>query len=301
MNEDGFRIWRHALGKQDFIDISLEEYEALKNARYVLTEMTSFEEKFFAVSESYKTVEQFIHEATLDTLLGRQIDIPGIRGVGAEFGRVTSLLLSSIRMYQDTMGSHFREITGSDKALEKAKSLKSDKYDTSFEYRFMEAVRNYSQHRSFPVHSSKYGGNMNKEMSEITYETEFTFDVSKVVDDKFKTAIRSEVADRGGTVSLKSAVRTYFADICDIHSSVKELAKHEVADAETVMKRWQEEWTSVTGSERLVGICAVRFEGEILDKAFPIIYIGPQLDEYRLRLRQKTDPLTNLHIKRVKL
>jgi hypothetical protein len=61
-------------------------------------------------------------------------------------------LMTSCRLYNDQTSHHFNELFG-DKSIE-AVALKKEKsrhFDANIEYRTMEALRNYVQHRGYPV------------------------------------------------------------------------------------------------------------------------------------------------------
>ncbi|MDW9896254.1 hypothetical protein GOB10_10755 [Sinorhizobium meliloti] len=296
-----YLIWRVALGRHPKLAIDQDVYESLSRVRRHFSEVSSLEEKFFAITEGYREIEMLIHRATLDTCLGRVIDTPGYFGVGAEFGRLTSAFLSAVRLYQDTLASHAKAIMDSPAAGDSVKSILSNAYDTYFPYRFMDAVRNHAQHQAFPVHRSRYGGKWSEGHEVLTFETEFHFLAEKVGDKKFKSSVLDEIRGLGGSVDLKSSVRDYFAIVADIHVSVREMLSATVEQDERTMAFWRKRWADETGDTNLTGVAAVCFQGDLLDKSVKQVHLSPQLDEYRQKLVQQTSQLSNMWARKLRM
>ncbi|MDO8877514.1 MAG: hypothetical protein Q8M24_03320 [Pseudolabrys sp.] len=219
MEKSRYLICRLALNAPEELPITKSQYESLLTSRNCLTELASLEEKFFAVSESYREVEKVIFDITINDLLYSSVQVPEIYASGALFGRQVASFMSVVRLYLDTIATHAREITCDKIDAAAIKALLSERYDHSFYYRVMEAIRNHAQHRAFPVHSASYGGGWDKERTENTYRAESFFEANRVIDDnKFKPKIRKEIEMAGGKVDLKACVRQYFSDLCEIHA-----------------------------------------------------------------------------------
>jgi len=66
-------------------------------------------------------------------------------------------LLTACRLYLDQSSHHLACLYGGDSdTIHGIEDVRSSEYDTHVEYRIMEAIRNYAQHRGFPIHSCSY-------------------------------------------------------------------------------------------------------------------------------------------------
>jgi hypothetical protein len=302
MEEPRYLLCRLALNAPEEITITKKHYESLLASRDCLTELASLEEKFFAVSESYREVEKVVFDITINDLLYSSVQVPEIYASGALFGRQVASFMSVVRLYLDTIETHTREITGGKVDAAAVKAVLSEQYDRSFYYRVMEAIRNHAQHRAFPMHSASYGGGWDKDRTENTYRAEFFFEAAKVKDDKkFKTKTREEIEMAGGKVDLKACVRQYFSDLCEIHTEFRKLFAASKAAAEKDIKYWREKWTNESGSPSLIGVGAFKFNGEYIDLNAKRAFIGPQIDEYRESLEAKTALLTDMVCRKIGL
>lgn len=302
MVEQRYLLFRLALNAPEEIPITKEQYESLLAARYCLTELASFEEKFFAVCESYREVERVVFDITMNELLYSRVQVPEIYASGALFGRQVASLLSVVRLYLDTIETHAREITRGAIDVATVKSVLSDRYDSSFYYRVMEAIRNHAQHRAFPVHSASYGGGWDDGRTERTFRAEFFFEADRVKDEKkFKAKIRKEIDAAGGKVDLKACVRQYFSDLCEVHATFRNLFANSKVVAEVNLKHWRERWVKEAVDPSLISVGAFRFNGEYMDVDAKRAFIGPQLDEYRNSLEAKTANIRDMVYRKIGL
>lgn len=300
MKEPHYLLRRLAFNAPEELLITREQYESLLTSRNCLTELTSFEEKFFAICENYRKVERVIFDITINELLYSSVQVPEIFANGALFSREVASFLSVVRLYLDTAETHADEITKGKIGATAVKALLSGQYDSSFYYRVMDAIRNHVQHRAFPVHSASYGGGWDKDGKEKTYRAEFFFEVAQVKDDgKFKASTLEEVEKFGGKINLKACVRQYFSDLCELHIRFRELFSESKIFAERNIKYWREKWESNSASPSLVGVGAFKYNGEYIDNDAQRIFIGPQIDEYRESLEAKTAILTKMVCRKI--
>lgn len=243
-----------------------------------------------------------IFDITINDLLYSNPPVPELHSSGALFGRQVGSFTSVVRLYLDTIKTHAREITGGKLDEAEVQAVLSERYDRSFYYRAMVAIRNHAQHRAFPVHSASYGGSWNADRTENTYRADFFFDVKKIKhDSKFKAATAEEIEAVGGKIDLEACVRHYFADLCDIHAELRKLFAPSKVDAEANITFWRDRWRKESGSAALTGVGAFKFNAEGLDGDADRAYIDPQVDEYRLSLEAKTAGLTNMAKRKIGL
>lgn len=130
-------------------DIDETKFNALRSAKSAIVEAMSAEEKFDVLMENYVELETSIFGIAMDYLaFTRTSPFGPIRRLAS---RRLMNFLSSSRLYRDSIIGNVRRITRqpSDEAL--LRSLIDDSSSLPIEYRIMEAVRNFAQHRDLIV------------------------------------------------------------------------------------------------------------------------------------------------------
>lgn len=132
------------------IELSKTEYDAIIQAVEKLLSCLDAEEKFDCIIENYWDLEKYILDQAFQSLFSVYVDDVSWQAPRNTTARKLSNLLSSVRLYQDTIGRHARTINGDDAAFAKINADKSRQFDSSLSYRTLDALRNHSQHHSLP-------------------------------------------------------------------------------------------------------------------------------------------------------
>ncbi|MFP5391821.1 MAG: hypothetical protein ACLGI6_09780 [Gammaproteobacteria bacterium] len=129
----------------------------------------------------------------------------------------------------------------------------NDQYDATFEYRFMEALRNHVQHSGSAVHGLSFGGGWSVgaegRKDRMTFAPEVLTERRLLEQDsKFKKSVLSECPER---VDLLDASRKYLGQLSVVHNFIRceidrcvSNARRIVADA---IKRYSEHDSSSVG------------------------------------------------------
>ncbi|MCA0255048.1 MAG: hypothetical protein LCH47_00410 [Proteobacteria bacterium] len=294
MTKESYFLARLVIGSRDEIEIEKSEYDNLLRARRVLSEFTSLDEKFFAICENYRDIEEFIFKSALEDAVFGKGSVPDLYGVGAQFGRRIGSFLSSVRLFFDVIGTHVYEISHDIKLKDGAKIKKSKCYDDNFNYRVMEEIRNHSQHRAFPVHLTTFSRKRDGELDDILFSLDFYLDIYQLFDDKFKKSVRNELEALPGKFNLKRGVRSYFEEICKIHKEVKAELDPFQLNAVNAIEDARLKWSSVFEDNFFTGVAACLLKDGKLVKEFKKIYISRQLDEYREHLHKRTQNIKSI-------
>lgn len=293
----------YVLRRPDSVDgeevkLKRQDYESLVAARAKLSETASLEEKFVAIFESFKLVEQFVFRACLEHMLYDN-DIQATWQVAhSAFGRHVLSFLAIVRLYQDSLVTHVREISAGKVSEDDVKKILSDAYDSSFSYRVMEAIRNYTQHRSFPVHDSEYVTTMSG--GRRHFGLEFHFKAQDVKQgDKFKRSVLAEIDRHDGRVDLAWCIRIYFAKMCDIHGTVRKLLEKYKDSAEIDVRRLQVLWEQENWEAGSSRVYAYKIIGAEPDPDAAPVSIDPNTDAYRVSLHKRTELLTDMNKRRI--
>jgi hypothetical protein len=201
--------------------------------------------------------------------------------------------LTSARLYLDQLGSIITKCLP--EALAASESIEiamAHEYDSHIEYRFMEALRNYAQHRGFPVHSLSPISKWTSIEDDGRMEFSLSFEADREVlsiDEHFKKSVLKEI---GPNVNLKAATRRYIESLSKIQETARKLVKPSVDGArstiESAITRYRTEH-----SGPLISLSAMEFSGGNRIKSKTPLLL--EWDDIRLELESRNPVLINLH------
>jgi hypothetical protein len=140
------------------IETTAEEYVAFENARNVLTNALAIEQKYEFVITNYLALEKEVLDTTVVTMVREPLDYPDVFEVQQRLNICLANLLTAARLYVDSLNHNVREcVPNVPDAEGTVRKFFSKEYDENKEYRFMEALRNYVQHRGLPIHWTQHG------------------------------------------------------------------------------------------------------------------------------------------------
>ena len=148
-----YGITRLVLNCNNFIEISQADYEQIKNAKQNLVEILNIEEKFNFIIENYREFEQELLNINLNNVLFSYIDWSSSINTVHTLNRKLINLLTTCKLYIDQVQHDLNRIFKDSSQLENFKNLLKNEYDSNLGYRVIEAMRNYVQHRNFPIYT----------------------------------------------------------------------------------------------------------------------------------------------------
>ncbi len=149
-----YGISKDVLDFPGFIEIDEAKYKLIKNARDNLFEALFLEEKLDMVTESFYEYETELLSMASRTMIFHDDDYFSFSRERNLVTRRIVNLLSAGRMYLEQCKQHIGNMYGVDLGnLNLIKKEIAFQYDQSLGFRVMEALRNYVQHRGFPIHS----------------------------------------------------------------------------------------------------------------------------------------------------
>lgn len=134
------------------LEIDKECFDSLKRARHTLIEALALEEKYEILISNYLELEQQIVRQAVVAQVRTQSDYSEFFEFRMIFNVALVNLLTAARLYVDQFPRHVRDCLADESQLALAKSWLNQAYDSAFEYRFMEALRNHVQHNGVPLH-----------------------------------------------------------------------------------------------------------------------------------------------------
>ena len=205
-------------------------------------------------------------------------------------------LLTSARLYVDQLGHHVREILPETSTIkEDIKILFNQEYDTIPEYRFMEALRNYVQHRGIPVHSTQYSASREGEGedSRLVFSTEVYSNKKYLMEDgHFKRPILKEIPEK---VDLKAATRVYVESLSRVHCRTRKIIDQKLKESRLIINKHINQYKQACPGD-VIGLHAFCFNG---DEFIESISLNTEWDDIRVKLQKRNVELVNLRKRHV--
>jgi len=218
--------------------------------------------------------------------------------------RVTANLLSSARLFRDLTDISVPKLLGR-KALATFREAKAQIAKASFPYRFMEELRNHSQHENFAVTGLSYGSNWLEHKDEIKATRVHTFKPSvrpRLLAEfpRFKDLLaeykvmRDADPSQPESIDLTLYVRHYVMGMGDVLLAIRDMLSDAgiIAHWISVVDHWLNAFLEADGSTTKMGV-----EAEHLQDGVKVDYrhLGSELGDVVARLQKENRKLVNLH------
>ena len=233
--QDGFYIGKQYIGGSE-LEISKETFEELFQAKRIIWDIIEIEDLFTLIALSYFEFEQTISNYTLQYLIGTypHDDTEELfRDISDNLNLKILTLLNAVQAYQDQLPQRLKSIQGKLPEIKaKAKLSFNEAYDSSFEYRLMETLRNFSQHNRLPLGGTTIStANLSREAklssdtpSRLRVTLNPYFSAKKLLEDgRINKKIRMEILKRDvDKIDAKLFIRLYISKIYECHKLIKD-------------------------------------------------------------------------------
>lgn len=283
---------RIVLGSPKFVVLTQHEYEDVRRARDLLLEVLFIEQKFDLLVDDYLEFETEVLE------IGARELVRGARG-WTEFqdwrnhmNRRVVNLVSAARMYLDHTKHHLgkieRTVPGVKSSIEQAMSAQ---YDEALGYRFMEALRNYVQHRGYPIHGVTYGASRTDQGTAYVV-TPYVEWARLEEDGKFKATVLAELKILGERIDIRPFVREYMERLGKVHQMIRDQLQTVVGASDTLIREAIERYRKEPPTDdSIIGLAAVKRVGHTYSDSIPLF---EDLLDYRKSFEKRTGKLTHL-------
>ena len=280
-----------AMGNYPEIAIDREKFDELKKAKENLSELFAFEEKYELLLSNYLELEKENLIVTAETMIERNQAYEKFFSIRLLFNQRIVNLLSTARLYLDQIHQHIHPFM---LISVDVKALLSTEYDNNFEYRFMEALRNYVQHRGLAVHSTNLESRWTSldTNGEMQFKTQIFTNKNEVEkDNAFKKSVSNEMPDK---VDLMFASRSYIESISKVHCAIRDHLKEIAIKERNIISDVMDEY-KIINSGNITGLSIVHSQNDghsnqILEQ----LYLTLEWDDIRLALINKNASLVNL-------
>jgi hypothetical protein len=272
-----YELRRLVLGSSARIELSGQDFRDVLRARDLILLAIEMEEKFDLVVSNLQAFERALFEASLDHMLRSDFDFNSLNNLRVALNLPAVNLLSACRVYLDHGASHVSAVRSlvPELALD-FRQLTNQQHSESRLYRVADALRNYAQHRGFPLKDCSLGGRRvdgpDGEADVIRFRTAANIDAEGMLDDDRTTAkIREDLAALGTKIDARTVLRAYVACLARIHAAVRHAIEHPIEEAERFINRTIERYQAAFPSEAsTVGLAAVSIDpdGRILQRVY---------------------------------
>ncbi|CAN5917521.1 hypothetical protein BH11GEM1_BH11GEM1_20920 [soil metagenome] len=234
------------------------------------------EEKLNIVLENFEEFEGALLSLALDRALFQQGEWSSQIADLHSLNRRLVNLLATARLYIDQVPHSLSLLFETNREIPDAfDRMKSREYDGFVGYRAMEAVRNYMQHRSLPIHVISHNSRrLDRGTTPLLEQT-----VNAVIhphdyrgDGKFKAEVLKELETIGPNVDLPPLVRQFVSCLGRIHTDLRGLLAPFEASWDSVIKECGDQFLAA-GASDLTGLVLVSLTG---DRTYDVIvHIAP--------------------------
>ena len=269
-------------------NITCDRFEALKTRKTTLSEALAIEQKYEIIISNYLDLEREAIGLAVSHMVTDQTEIFDFFEAILSLNKHVVNLLSSVKLYSDQISSHVSRCTTDPEAKIRVKQAQTDEYDSNFNYRFMEALRNHSQHYGSPVHRAKFLARWNSERTGMKFGIEYMSEKIRLqINKKFKRCILAEADDE---IELPTTIRSYIESISSIHNFVRNIISDDVEVARNNIKEAIDEYEKQFGVES-TSLRAYKYHRDSLEET---ILITLDWDDVRQRIQKKNRQLVNL-------
>jgi len=207
------------------ISIDKDEFARVSLALEIDRTQLTIEEKYHILLENYQELEEELLRFSLKLTLHSPDPWETLRDATPLFDRRVLNFLSSARMYLDQIPSDISIASRNpESVLADFEKSRSGHYDQTLGYRVCEALRNYTQHKSLPVHGVTYGWRHGQEDADakVVNYSGLKLNLSRLeADGKFKSTTLEELRLLGDNYDLKRFLREYMHCLGEVHINLR--------------------------------------------------------------------------------
>jgi len=223
-------------GRNDCYKISEKEYKLLIDVQCSLLKVLEIEEKYNIIIENYKEFELSLMEISLENALHYDPKWTSFRNEIRKTDRKANSLLSSCTIYTKYITEDIGKLGKKfDCLVEKISKVIKRIYSNSFEYRFMEELRNHVQHCGFSITNFTFERGWESYASEekLRQEPFFYVNTKKIseIDKKIASKFEEEFKDLpDNKIDLKIYIRKYIESLSELNDYIRNELEHNIKE-----------------------------------------------------------------------
>lgn len=298
-----FFLWKAVLGRTPKIAIEKREYDHILTSKSVIVQVIAIEEEWENLIQNYLELELEFLKSAMQTMVLNHESYHEFQQTRLIFARRLANFLQSCRSYIDHI-PHYLGMVPIPDLVARYKSLAGELYDSSSSYRFMEALRNYAQHRGLPLHGASYDVSWTGDFSEngknkglMRHSVAANIDLEKIrADKRFKKSIVTEIDQDLDQLDVVVLIREYVEGLADVHSKLRAVLKEPLDGWKSFFRSAISKYGAANDGD-VVGLTAAIFdqEGRVGERTD----LFEELPERVEKLQRRNGNLVNLRLRYV--
>lgn len=232
----------HAIGKHPVLTIDESEFSELKAAKAALDAALAIEQRYDILISNYLEFEKELLGILAEQTVKSSKGYYGLFYIQTDTNRRIINLLTSTKLYIDQLKHHVEDCS---LPITELTTFLSAEYDTYFEYRLMETMRNYVQHRGLPVHYSSIGMRSVEEGEDHVIEHGLQLYARKSNLDGDPYVKKATIEEMPEEVELTTAIRVYISSINRIHIKIREAVSDHVESSRDLVSTHIEKYLEI--------------------------------------------------------
>lgn len=209
--------------RAEIVQLSESQLENIRNAHDSMMASLDIEEIFDMNLNNYYDFEKYVlnynHERCF---FSDELDRYWL--VRPQISRFVMNFLSSSRSYLDYVPRKLAALSvNSIEALASFDRMRKQMYDERLGYRVLESLRNYTQHRSMPIHNVEIGmAWTGRDRTQNLHSMTPKISVKNLAKDgKFKASVLKELKEEGEHIPFMPFIRSYMDGLGIIHELIR--------------------------------------------------------------------------------
>lgn len=255
-DKTGYFLATRGLGLQHCVEIDQARFEEIQTAWSNLRHVVNLEEGWDAVIQNYLDLEKGLLDAAVRHMILSIVEYHNFQDVRLAFAVKLANLLSTCRAYLDHTPRHLNGLAPGCGEIEAFKLATNREYDARFGYKFMEALRNYSQHGGQPLHGASYDSRR-EEAGMLQFSVATHVIVDKLRADKaFKQSVLANVTE--AKLPAEPLIRDYIEGLSCIHMELRKLLKESVDGSMKIVRDAIAEFLVDSPDASTLALCAMQ-------------------------------------------
>lgn len=269
-----YKLCRRILGSSTTVEISSQQFREIERARDCLIECLYIEEKFNLIVDNYLEFEVDLLEGAARNMVGSLSKYSEFQIDRSRINRRLINLLSTCKTYLDQSKVHLATMFG--RRSENYCAFKEElEAEAGLSYRVMSEVRNFAQHRGYPIHSVSYPAKWTgiDDNAKLPFSMVPFIDIKELqADPQFESDVIKQLKRKDERVDVRPLVRGYLASLGTIHERMRNRLKPHIADWETTIVGAIELYKSQCLKESsIVGLSALAKDAGKIIEEIPLI------------------------------
>jgi hypothetical protein len=253
-----------------FLDITEEDFVKLRTARTNIMEALYIEEKFDIILGNYLDLELGLLSASAHRMIRPWQEYQETQiEKNMNASRRLFNLLASCRAYLDHVPHHLNRIMPFSGKCNKNyshefKLMTNKEYDTQLGYRAMEELRNYMQHRDFPIETCQNIRFVKTSCGPMaTYSYDLRLSLVKIRESgKFKRKILNELGNED-TVTALHLIRSYVGALGRIHEQIRGTIFEQISTCEQHIINTINHFCEKSGQDDTFALAAFKYDEDV--------------------------------------